>query len=169
MEDALTLIEQLIEEHKTIMERIQSFEQIANDAEALAGFDKAKDTFMPGRLDGKQGLEEFVQLLNTISEGVDAHFIREESNLVYVFQEQGNKEMSEEFHSLILEHEDLRDRLAKTKEEIDKLLNGQLPSQIWQASAQDLRAYVTHMKQLFEIHAGTEQKLFYRLQSELKN
>ena len=40
--------------------------QVANDAEALMGFDKAKGLFMPGRLNGKKGLAAFEQLLDTI-------------------------------------------------------------------------------------------------------
>ncbi|MFC1954208.1 hemerythrin domain-containing protein [Chloroflexota bacterium] len=168
MEDALAIIEKIIEEHKTITEKLQNFEQVANDAEALTGFDKAKDSFMPGRLEGKKGLESFDQLLDTITEGIHGHFSREEGALMHVFEEHGDRKLSADLNSLLLEHKELRDRLASTKQDTDKLLNGQLPGQVWQALAQDMRAYVTHTRKLFEVHAAVEQKLLHTLRSELK-
>jgi len=43
---ALDLIEQIVEEHKTIRLRLQSMEQIVNDAEALQGFEEAQESLL---------------------------------------------------------------------------------------------------------------------------
>ena len=58
MEEALALINKIIDEHKVIIGRVQSLEQAANDASVLVGLEKARDTFVPGRLDQKQGLQK---------------------------------------------------------------------------------------------------------------
>ncbi len=168
MEDAIALIEKIIEEHNTINQKLQNFEQVANDAEALAGFNKTKDLFMPGRLDSHKGLTELEQLMNTISQGIHDHFGREEGALVNVFSEHGDKKLSTGLHSLLLEHEDLRDRLTYTKQDVDQLMDGKLTTEIWQAQAQDMRAYISHTRKLFEVHAGIEQKLFHSLLTDLK-
>ena len=53
MEDIIAVIDKIIEDHKTIMQQVQAIEQVANDAEAIAGLDKAKEEFMPGRFEQK--------------------------------------------------------------------------------------------------------------------
>lgn len=102
MEDAIALIDKIIEAHKTISQRLQDFEQIANDAEAMTAFDKAKEVFMPGRFNQEQGLEAFAQLLDTITEGMHGHFSREEGPLVSVLEKHGGKKLSATLHSLLL-------------------------------------------------------------------
>ena len=47
MEDALALLDQLIEEHKQIMRRFQTAEQVANDTVAILELDRAKEDFVP--------------------------------------------------------------------------------------------------------------------------
>ncbi|MBI2329384.1 MAG: hemerythrin domain-containing protein [Chloroflexi bacterium] len=167
MEDAIALIDKIIEEHKTIFQRLRNFEQIANDAEALTGFDKAKELFVPGRLESKKGLVAFAEVLGTITEGMHSHFGREEGALMKVFREHGDKKLSSALHSLLLEHEDLKHRLASTKQDVATLQDGKLPNQIWQAHAHDMRAYITYTRKLFEAHAGLEQELFRSLRSDL--
>lgn len=103
--------------------------QVANDTETLTGFDKAKDLFMPVRLDGKKGLAAFEQLLDTITQGIHGHFSLEEGSLMHIFGEHGDKKLSTVLHSLLLEHEDLKDRLAYTKQDVGNLLNDKLPCQ----------------------------------------
>ena len=43
MEDDLAIIERVIDEHKTIRQRFHNLEQVANDAEAMMGFEEAKE------------------------------------------------------------------------------------------------------------------------------
>ena len=168
MEDAIALIDKIIEEHKTISQRLRDFEQVANDAEAIAAFDKTKELFMPGRFDDKQGLEAFDQLLDTITEGIHGHFGREEGALMNVFEKHGDKKLATALRSLILEHENLKHRLAYTKRDMTTLQVDKLPVQLWQARGYDMRAYITYTRKLFETHAAREQELLHTLRNELK-
>ncbi len=47
MKAALAPIEQVIKEHKTILQRLRILEQVANDAEALHDFGKVRENSMP--------------------------------------------------------------------------------------------------------------------------
>tara|TARA_Y100000310_G_C19960225_1_gene480879 strand:- start:50 stop:301 length:252 start_codon:yes stop_codon:yes gene_type:complete len=79
-EEVIAIIDRIIEEHKTLSQRLQDFEQVPNGAEALTGFAKASELFAPGRFEEGEGLKAFKQLLDTITEGIHAHFGREEGH-----------------------------------------------------------------------------------------
>jgi hypothetical protein len=164
MKRTLALIEQVLEEHKTIFERL---DQVANDAEALHNIEEAKEAFMPGRFDQKRGLEKLKDVVNLVDEGLQAHFNREETAMLAAFEEQEDQELSSAFHSLILEHEDLRNRLASTKDHIYKLTNGDLSRHHWDASAYDMRAHLSHTRKLLEAHAEVEQELMRLLRHRM--
>jgi iron-sulfur cluster repair protein YtfE (RIC family) len=167
MEETLALIEKIVEEHKSIMQGVQTLEQAASDAEAIVGLEKAKETFMPGRLEQEQGLKKLQASLEVIDQGLRAHFNREETALLSVFEKHGNKELSTAFRSLLLEHEDLRSRLAHSKKHVAELVSGGLSRHRWEASAHDMRAHISHTRKLLEAHAEIEQELFHRLRTEL--
>ncbi len=167
MEEAIALIDKIIEEHKTIFQGLQNLEQIANDAEAIKGFDKTKELFMPGKLDEKQGLEAFQKLLDTIIQGIQDHFSREEGALVTAFEKHADRKLASALHSLLLEHEDLKSHLERSKQDVAKLTDGGLSRQIWEASAYDIRTYITNTRKLFEEHAVMEQDLLHTLRNEL--
>ena len=164
MKRTLALIEQVIEEHKTIFQRL---DQVINDAEALRSFEKAKEVFMPGRLDQKVGLDKLEELVNLVDEGLKAHFDREETAVLATFEEQGDKELASAFHSLLLEHKDLRNRLTHTKNHVTQLTTGKLSRSHWEATAHDMRAHISHTRKLLEAHAGVEQKLLLSLRRSL--
>ena len=167
MEEALALIEEIIEEHKSIMQGAQTLEQTASDAEAMVGLEKAKETFMPGRFEQEQGLKKLQASLEAIDQRLRAHFNREETGLLDVFEKHGNKELASALRSLLLEHEDLRNRLAHSKKHVAELVSGGLSRQVWEASAHDMRAHISHTRKLLEAHAEIEQELFHRLRTEL--
>ena len=50
MKEALTLIDQLIEEHKVILQRAQTVERIVNDLDAISEMHKAQEDFVQWRL-----------------------------------------------------------------------------------------------------------------------
>ena len=167
MEKALGLIEKVIEEHKSIMQGVQTLEQAASDAEVIVDLEKAKETFMPGRLEQEKGLQKLQEALEAIDQGLRAHFNREETGLMNVFEKHGNKELSTAFRSLLLEHEDLRNRLAHAKKHAAELVSGGLSRHLWEASAHDMRAHISHTRKLLEAHAEIEQELFHKLRTEL--
>ena len=167
MEEALVLIEKVIEEHKSIMQGVQTLEQAASDAEAIVDLEKAKETFMPGRFEQEKGLQKLQESLEAIDRGLRAHFDREETGLMDVFEKHGNKELASALRSLLLEHEDLRNRLAHSKKHIAELVSGGLSRHLWEASAHDMRAHISHTRKLLEAHAEIEQELFHKLRTEL--
>jgi len=168
MEEALALIEKIIEEHKIIMQRVQTLERVANDAEAMIGFEKARDAFMPGRFEQKLGLQKMKESLETIDKGLREHFKREETGLLTVFEKHGDKELVTALHFLLLEHEDLRDRLARSKRHVAELVGGGLSRHLWEASAHDMRAHISHTRKLLEAHAEIEQELLHKLRARLR-
>jgi len=167
MEAALTLIERIIEEHKTILQRFQTLERVANDAEAIYGLEKAKGAFMPGRFDQKETLAKLGELVNSVDEGLRAHFDREEIALLNAFEQYGDKELASAFHSLLLEHEGFRERLTHSKNDVAQLTSGELSRQHWEATAYDMRAHISHTRKLLEAHAAVEQELLLQLRDRL--
>jgi len=168
MEEALALIEKIIEEHKIIMQRAQTLERVANDAEVVIGFEKARDAFMPGRFEQKLGLQELQESLETIDKGLQEHFKREETGLLTAFERHGNKELASALHSLLLEHENLKNRLAHSRKHVAELVGGGLSRHLWEASAHDMRAYISHTRKLLEAHALIEEELLHKLRDQLR-
>jgi len=167
MEEVTALIDKIIEEHRTILQDFQTMEQIANDAEAIIGLDKAKEKFMPGRFERMQGLEELEKVLKKIDQGIQAHFKREEGALLNAFEKHGNRKLSSALHLLLAEHETLLGRLEYSKQDVARLTSGGLTREIWEATGYDMRAYLSHTQKLFGAHANMEQELLQTLRSEL--
>jgi len=167
LDETIALIDKIIEEHKTIIQRMKSLEQVANDAEAMAGLDKAKEVFMPGRLEQKEGLKKLQELQKTVEEGIRAHFTREETGLLSAFEKQGDTMLLQALRTLLLEHRDLRQRLTQAKKHVTELTSGKLSRNVWEATAHDMRAHISHTRKLLEAHAQNEQELLHKLRNKL--
>ena len=167
MEGTLDIIEKIIEEHKVIGQQALDLEQSANDASALVGLEKSKGDFMPGRFDQKEGLQRLAESLELIDKGLAQHFNREERGLLAAFEKHGDGEMASALHLLLLEHDEFRNRLAHSKKQVAELTGGGLSRHEWEATAHDLRAYVSHTRKLLEAHAGNEQELLGKLRARL--
>lgn len=168
MKKALALIAQLIKEHKTTIQKVQILEHVANDAGAIKGLEKAKEVFVPGRLEQKAGLQKMQELLEIIEQGLQAHFNREETILLTAFEKYGDKSLVSALHSLLLDHEDLRNRFAHSKKHVSELIESGLSRHVWEASAHDMRAHISHTRKLLEAHAEIEQELFHKLRNNLR-
>jgi hypothetical protein len=123
---------------------------------------------MPGRFDQGEELKKLEEMVNQIDQGIKAHFDREETAVLAAFEEQGDREVSAAFRSLLLEHRDLRNRLAHTKNHVAQLTGGQLTRHHWEATAHDMRAHISHTRKLLEAHAEVEQELLLSLRRKLK-
>lgn len=167
MQEVIALIDRIIEEHQTIFQDFQTLDQIANDAEAAILLDKAKEEFVPGRFESKQGLEELEKLLEETEQGIQGHFKREEGALLNAFEKHGDRKLASALHSLLIEHKNLSDRLAYSKRDVAKLTSGDLSRGIWEATGYDMRAYLSYTRRLFEMHAQMEHELLLALRSEL--
>jgi iron-sulfur cluster repair protein YtfE (RIC family) len=168
MEEPWVLIEEIIAEHKTLRQKVQTLEQVANDSEAIVDLEKAKEAFMPGRLEQKRGLQRLQELLEVIERGLEEHFNREETSLLAIFEKHADKKLASALHSLLLEHGDLKNRFAHAKKHVAELASGGLSRQLWEASAHDMRAHISHTRKLLEAHAEIEQELFHKLRTELR-
>ena len=124
MENAVALIDKLIKEHKVIIKDAQSLEQVANDARMLEELAGARETFVPGRFDQKQSLQKLQESLKAIDKGLREHFDREETGLLAAFEQHGAKKLITAFNDLLIEHKDLRDRMAHAKEHVAGLVSG---------------------------------------------
>jgi len=168
MEDDLAIIERVIAEHKTIRQHFQRLEKVANDAEAMVGLEEAKEAFMPGRLGQKKGLLSLGNTLNTIEGGLQRHFHFEEISLPEVVDHCGDEEDRASLRSILLEHADLRNRVARSKKHVAELTNADMARHRWEASAHDMRAYISHTRKLLEAHAEIEQELLHELRDRLQ-
>jgi hypothetical protein len=168
MEEVVALIDGLIDEHKVVIEDARTLEQVANDASALVELEKARDTFVPGRFDQKPSLQKLQESLEAIDKGLKEHFNREETGLLAAFEKHGDRKLVTTLNSLLLEHEDLRNRLAHAREHVAELVSGGLARHQWEASANDMRAHLSHTRKLLEAHAAIENELFVELRRHLK-
>lgn len=167
MDEAIAIIDKILEEHKTIMQRLKSMEQVANDAEAMVGLEKAKEVFMPGRLEQKEGLKKLQELQEKVEHGLHAHFNREETGLMSAVEKRGDMKIASALRTLLLEHKDLKNRIAHSKKHVADLLGGGLSRTVWEATAHDMRAHISHTRKLLEAHAAIEQELLQELRDEL--
>jgi hypothetical protein len=169
MEEVVALMDRLIEEHKAISRGISSLEQLANDASALEALEKARDTFVPGRFDQKENLQQLQKSIDGLSQGLDAHFNREETTLLAAFEQRGSRELVTALNSLLLEHKDLRNRLAHARKHIAELVSGGMGRHQWEASAHDMRTHLSHTRKLLEAHAAVENELFVSMRQYLQS
>lgn len=168
MNETVQLIDQLIKEHRVIHERTGSLEKVANDASLLQDLKEAKDTFVPGRFDQSQSLQELRKMLEEIATWLDNHFNREETVLLAAVEKHGERKLATALNSLLFEHSDLRDRMSHSKKHVAELISGGLGRHRWEASANDMRAHLTHTRKLLEAHAGMENDLFKELRRHFK-
>lgn len=167
MKEGLALIDQIIEEHQVAFKRFKKLEGMFGDAAAISGIEAAKDAFMPGRLDPGEGLKTFLELLDTIDQGLLAHFNREETALLHVFEKYGDKKHISGLKALLVQHPDFRSRLTHAKKHVTELISGGLARHRWEASAHDMRAHISHTRQLLLDHTAKEQPLFITIRKRV--
>lgn len=166
VKETIAIINQIIEEHKVILQQAGDLEQVANDAEAMMTLDKATEVFMPGRLDQYQGFQKLQQLLVRAEEGLKAHFHREETQILAAFQQHGDETLVMALQTLLLEHKDIRNRFDQEKKLMATLTTEQLSRNVWEATVHDMRAHITHTRKLLQAHAEIEQELLHTLRKE---
>lgn len=167
MEDVIALLDQITKEHQTTFQRLKDLGQVVNDVEAIAGLEKSKESFMPGRLDQKTGLQKMQDILETIAKSLEDHFNCEETRLLDAFEKHGDERLASTLNSLLQEHGEIRQRLANSQIQIAELAKGEMSQNLWVASANDMRAYLNHSLKLVEQHAGAEQTLLTKLRKQL--
>jgi len=169
VEEVLALIEEIIEEHKLILHRVRTLDGAINDVSAMLELERAKEDFVPGRFgDQRRALEIWQESIEALDEGLQAHFDREEKGLLTAFEKYGDRMLASALHALLHEHEELRDRLTKSKVEMAELAAGGLSRGVWEGRVWGLRVYVSHTRNLLEAHAKSEQELLLTLRRQLE-
>jgi len=168
VQEAFALIDQLIKEHKLLLKRFQTAEGIANDAGALLELGKAGEDFVPGRFDDqKQGFQSLKESLEIIDQGLKGHFDREEKGLLTILEKHGSGVLASGLRVLLLEHQELRDRVANSRKDAAELITVSLSREVHGGKAWGVRVYIGHTRKLLEIHARSEQELFHKVRAKL--
>jgi hypothetical protein len=169
MEEAIALIEQIIEEHRQIIRGLQALERVTNDADALKVLDKAQGDFVPGRLgDHQPGLQSWRDSLEVTDQGMRAHFNREEISLLPVIENHGSETQVSSWRAWLSEHEELRNHLAVLKKELAELTAEHLSRKVWEERAWGIRVYMSQTHRLFHKHTRGEQKLLLSIKKGLQ-
>ncbi len=169
MNDVIALIDKIIEEHQAVFSRFRKMEGVFNDVQAMAGIEVAKEAFMPGRFDQKEGLKSLKESLDVIEQGLIAHFNREETALVAAFDKYADRALVSALNALLLHHGDLRKRIEDSKKQLAELVGGGMGQHTWQASAHDIRAHITHTRKMIEAHAASEMPLLLKLRKKMES
>ena len=164
MSGSIELIDKLLQDHATI---VQDTQGACSDATALANLTQADKDFSPGRLDRAEGIKKLQNTIGHCESGVADHFKEEETALLEVFKNYGDDNLMGQFHTLLKQHQELKDRFAEAKNRVDKLVSGEITGGSWNASANDLMTYMNRTRQLIEEHASTEHTLFRSLREGL--
>ena len=122
---------------------------------------------MPGRLDQKEGLQKMQELLAIIVKGLQDHFRREETRLLDGFEKHGDERLASALHSLLDQHEGIRQRFTKSQQQLAELLSGGMSSHLWESSAHAMRVFLAKTERDVEEHAKNEQELLLSLRREL--
>jgi len=168
MEGTIALFDAIIEEHKQIMEDVETSEHIADDLGAILEMDRATGEFEPATLDRKRrGLQGLQQSLEKVDKELQAHFAREERALLTAFEDYGGKTFASALRALLVEHQELKNRIAKSKQDAAELAEGGLSRGVWEGRAYGMRVYISHTRKLLEAHAQSELELLQALRKEL--
>ena len=169
MEGTLALMDAIIQEHKQIREDIETTEYIADDLGAILELDRATGDFEPATLDHKRrSLQGLQQSLEKVDKELQAHFEREEGALLTAFEDCGGRTFASALRALLVEHQELKNRIAKSKQDAAELAVGGLSREVWQGKAYGMRVYISHTRKLLEAHAQSELKLLQTARKEIE-
>ena len=168
MTEATAITIQIIKEHTQITPQIQDAQNAINDLEAELQLKSAKEVVAPGRLDNqRQYLLKLKDTMDNIDSGLQTHFEREETALLKSFEEHGNRKVSTALQSLLHEHQEIRNRFAKSKADVSELINQDMSREVWEGKAWGMRIYVNHTLHMLKAHAQSEYDLFMSIKDEL--
>ncbi len=156
--EILDLLDHLIAEHESGGH--PSGSGVASLVIILEEFDSVHARFTPGRLDQGQELANIEKTMESAITFLNQHFDYEETLLLRGIEEYGDPDMVASFLALIREHDYLKTRARRVMELIRELRSGELSYQHWNASANDLKAYLYQTRKLLENHAARETELF---------
>jgi len=169
VQETLSLINQIIDEHRYIADSAQASEKMVNDIAAVLELGKGVEKVVPGRLDDqKKKMQELQVSLERFEARLHGHFEREESALLAAFEDRGGKALASALHVLLDEHQELKDRVARLRKSIADLLEGGFSRDVLEGKAHGMRAYMHHTRKLLEAHAKSEMELLQAMRKLLQ-
>ena len=168
MEDIIAMIDSLILEHDELITNMRNLEHIATDLGVAFQLEEAKEALVLGRLGGQEdSLKKLEEVLTEAESKIRAHFNREERGLLKAFEHSGKHMLASALHELLLEHKELRHRIASSRKEMAELRSSELSRDVWEGKAWGIRVYLTHTRRLLEDHAHSEYDLLQKARGEL--
>jgi len=170
MSEALTLVQQILDEHKQIHSDFQSLDQVGGDVEAAArvGSDKTKEDFVPKGLDpAGEGIKKWRAQLEAIDRGLKAHFKREETALANAFIREGTPELARSLNELLTEHAQLNQHVAKLLKDAEAIAAGGARIEVWEGKGWGMKTNLQKFQAELEAHAERERVLLGQLKTHL--
>ena len=164
MDNHIEMIDRILAEHSTI---VQDAGGACSDATALTNLSHADKDFSPGRLDRAEGIKKLQDTIMRCETGVAEHFSQEETILLELFKKYGNDDQMSQFHTLLKQHQELKDRFAEASNRANKLVSGEITGGNWNSAANDLLTYMNKTRKDIEEHASTEHTLFRELRKSV--
>jgi iron-sulfur cluster repair protein YtfE (RIC family) len=171
MSETLTLVEQILDEHKQIHGSFEKLGQISGDASAAAelGSQKTKDYFVSKSLDDKgEGMKRWKEMLEAIDVGLKAHFNREETALATAFKREGTPDLAEALDKLLAEHKVINKHVAKLLKDADDIASGGQKIEVWEGSGWGMKTNVETLRDEIMAHAEREQVLLGKMKDHLQ-
>ena len=163
MSDELDIINTVIEWHHRIKENIKLVGESITDREALAGLQKARGDWVPGKLDiSAEKQEKLRQAISFLGDGLKSHFGYEEKYLPPLLGELFMR-------ALILDHRELLREYDEVESTVtDARLEGLSREELIDKES-DIQQLVDDLRQAVEEHAGREEVLLEMLQRALQD
>jgi len=168
--EALSIIDQILDEHQDIHKDFQSLGAVSGDIEAAArlGSDKTKDFFVPKSLnDEGRGLARWKQILESIDVGLKAHFHKEETALAEAFQREGSAELEAALNQLLSEHAGLNKHVAKLLKDADDIASGGAMIEVWEGTGWGMKTNIERLQAEIAAHAERERVLLGKMKAHL--
>jgi len=159
MKSIKQIIDRILAEHETILRNSQNVLNTSNDAGIVTGLTGVESSLAPANTDTVQMLGLLQGLLESLTMRLNAHFTFEEAGLVFALEKYGDRQLSEAFGVLFLEHENLRNGMARAGKEAAELAAGDDSPEVLGVKIQALRDRINNIVHLLRNHAAAEQKL----------
>ena len=171
MQEILSLVDAIVQEHTRLLSDVRRSTRIANDLGTFFKLEKASSGFEPKKLENRmQSLQNLKEVLETVNKELGAHFYHEEKVLIPACEEYKHKHQmfSCALSSLLDEHEGIMTRIDVSKRHVNELLTGDLSQELWEGQAYGMKIYLDHTTSLLKEHARSEEELFRMLRKGLE-
>lgn len=159
MNSAKEIIGRILAEHDTILRKSQIILHTSDDASIAAGLTQTESSIAGTASNITQTLHSLQSSIESLAKSLNAHFSFEETGLIFALDKYHNRQLSEAFSGLFLEHESLRNALSDADKAAGLLAAGNATGEDLSLKTQSLRQHLIRAVRLLQEHADREQKL----------